>query len=63
MTKYSSFLRHGDSFLASSAEKAQLLATIFTQAHTNQMAKDTEVVATVNDLIVHIVQTNLTDTH
>lgn len=62
-TKYSPPLRQGDNIIASSSEKAQLLATSFAQAHTNQMADDPETVAAVSRSIAHIDQSQLTGAH
>ncbi|KXJ62347.1 hypothetical protein RP20_CCG019848 [Aedes albopictus] len=62
-TKYSPPLRHGDNIIASSLEKAQLLAMSFSKAHTNQMADDPETVTAVNNSIAHIDQIQLTGAH
>lgn len=62
-TKYSPPLRNGDHIIASSAEKAQLLAENFARAHTNQMPDDPATVNDVNNSINYIDRTPLTDGH
>ena len=62
-TKYSPPLRQGDNIIASSSEKAQLLATSFARAHTNQMVDDAATVTEVNNSIVDIDRTPLAGDH
>lgn len=62
-TKYSPPLRQGDSIVASSFGKAQLLATSIAQAHTNQMVDDVDTATAVNNSINHIDHSYLTNDH
>ncbi|KAL1401826.1 hypothetical protein pipiens_006354 [Culex pipiens pipiens] len=62
-TKYSPPLRKGTNIIASSSEKAKLLAASFASAHTNQMPDDPATVAEVNNSIDAIDRTPLADNH
>ncbi|KAL1395871.1 hypothetical protein pipiens_019097, partial [Culex pipiens pipiens] len=62
-TKYSPPLRQGDNIIASSSEKAQLLAASFARAHNNQMPDDPTTVAEVNNSVDFIDRTPLADGH
>ncbi|KAL1376585.1 hypothetical protein pipiens_016818 [Culex pipiens pipiens] len=62
-TKYSPPLRKGTNIIASSSEKAKLLAASFASAHTNQMPDDPVTVAEVNNSIDAIDRTPLADNH
>ncbi|KAL9706279.1 hypothetical protein quinque_009797 [Culex quinquefasciatus] len=62
-TKYSPPLRKGTKIIASSSEKAKLLAANFASAHTNQMPDDPVTVAEVNNSIDAIDRTPLADNH
>ncbi|KAL9698526.1 hypothetical protein quinque_001967 [Culex quinquefasciatus] len=62
-TKYSPPWRKGTNIIASSSEKAKLLAASFASAHTNQMPDDQVTVAEVNNSIDAIDRTPLADNH
>ncbi|KAL1401097.1 hypothetical protein pipiens_006888 [Culex pipiens pipiens] len=62
-TKYSPPLRQGTNIIASSSEKAQLLAASFARAHTNQMPDDPVTAAEVYNSIDFIDRTPLADNH
>ncbi|KAL9698830.1 hypothetical protein quinque_002271 [Culex quinquefasciatus] len=62
-TKYSPPLRQGTNIIASSSEKAQLLAASFARAHTNQIPDDPVTAAEVYNSIDFIDRTPLADNH